>query len=167
MKAGFSRVAAIFVAISVAILAAPPPALGEDASRRFVWADGPVQSQAISVALQGQSCDREIDPNWSYANILGLDVRISITNSGTAVATFDPAQTALSAFGRSHRPHRSDVAATMLPGASRTFVVYFLVRDDDLACNVPMALSFDRALGLDGVPVTVRPISFLASNDHI
>ena len=129
---------------------------------------GPFETEAISVALVGQSCDRENDPNWSYADILGLDVKISVANSGAAAVTFDPAADRASRpVGRSYRPQRSDSAAAIPPGASRTFVVHFLERDGDLACNVPMALSLDRAVRLDGAPVTFQPISFLASNDDI
>ena len=136
-------------------------------SKPFVRTDGPVRERDVSVALVSQSCDRESDPNWSYADMLGLDVKLSVANSGAAAVTFDPAQTALTAGGRSERPRRSDSAAAIPPGASKTFVVHFLERNGDLACNVPMALSLDRAVTRDGAPVTFQPISFLASNDDI
>ena len=98
-------------------------------SEPFVRTDGPARGRGISVALVSQSCDRENDPNWSYADILGLDVKISVANSGAGAITFDPAQTALSAGGRSQPPRRSDAAAAIPPGASRTFVVHFLERN--------------------------------------
>jgi len=150
-----------------AIVAVQSFGLAACMSKPFVRTDGPARDRGISVALVSQSCDRENDPNWSYADILGLDVKISVANSGSAAITFDPAQTALSAGGRSQPPLRSDAAAAIPPGASRTFVVHFLERNGDLACNVPMALSLDRAVRLDGAPVTLQPISFLASNDDI
>jgi hypothetical protein len=159
MKVGSSMV--------VAILIAPLLELGGCASQPFVRVSGPVQSQAISVALVGQSCDREIDPNWSYADILGLDLRIRVTNSGAANLSFDPARTALFAEGQPHQPHRSDAAAAIPPGASRTFVVHFLERDGRLACNVPMRLAIDHAVTAGGASVTFEPISFLASHDDI
>jgi hypothetical protein len=159
MKAGFSMVAAILIA--------PLLELGGCASQPFVRAGEPAQSQAISVALVGQSCDRENDPNWSSADILGLDLRILVTNSGAADLRFDPAETALLAAGRSRRPHRSDAAAAIPPGASRTFVVHFLERDAELACNVPMTLAIDRAVTAGGATVTFTPISFLASHQDI
>ncbi len=159
MKVGISNVAAILIAI-VSLLE-----LGGCATRPLARVSGPVQSRAISVALVGQSCDRENDPNWSYADILGLDLRIQVTNAGAAELRFDPAETALLAAGPPHRPHRSDSPAAIPPGASRTFVVHFLERDGNLACDIPMKLAIDRAVTAGGAAVTFEPISFLASND--
>jgi hypothetical protein len=159
MKAGFSMVAAILIA--------PLLELGGCASQPFVRAGEPAQSKAISIGLVGQSCDREIDPNWSSADILGLDLRVRVTNSGAAVLRFDPAETALLAAGRAHRPHRSDSAAAIPPGASRTFIVHFLERDAELACNIPMTLAIDRAVTAGGAAVTFAPISFLVSRQDI
>jgi hypothetical protein len=159
MKVGLSIVAAMLIA--------PLLQLGGCASQPLARAGGPAQAQAISVALVGQSCDRENDPNWSIADILELDLRIRVTNSGATVLRFDPAQTALIAVGQPHRPHREDTAAVIPPGGSRTFVVHFLERDGRLACNVPMALAIDRAVTAGGASVTFQPIPFLASNEDI
>ena len=150
-----------------AIVAVQMFGLAGCATKPFVRTDGPVRGGGVSVALVGRRCDREIDPNWSSADLLGLDVEISVSNSGAAAVTFDPTHTALAAGGRSERPRRSDSAAAIPPGGSRTFVVHFLERNRELACNVPMALSLDGAVKLEGAPVTFQPISFLASNDDI
>ena len=157
MKVGFSNVAAIFM---VALLE-----LGGCATQPLARVSGPVQAQAISVALVGQSCDRENDPNWSSADILGLDLQIRVTNAGAAELRFDPAETALLADGQPYRPHRSDSPAAIPPGESGTFVVHFLERNGSLACDVPMKLAIDRAVTAGGAAVTFEPISFLASND--
>ena len=141
--------------------------MGSCATKPFARTEGPVRNQATSVALVGQSCDREIDPNWPRADVLGLDVRVRVANSGASVLTFDPARTVLSAAGQSYGPHRSDSASAIPLSASRTFVVHFLEREGDLACNVPMSLALDQAVTLSGTPVTFGPISFLASDDDI
>ena len=85
MKVGLSIVAAMLIA--------PLLELGGCASQPLARAGGPAQAQAISVALVGQRCDRENDPNWSIADMLGLDLRIRVTNSGATELRFDPAQT--------------------------------------------------------------------------
>jgi hypothetical protein len=159
MKVGISKVAAILIA-TVSLLE-----LGGCATQPLARVSGPAEAQAISVALVGQSCDRENDPNWSSADILGLDLRIRVGNAGAAELTFDSAQTALLAAGQPYRPHRSDPPAAIPPGASRTFVVHFLERNGSLACDVPMSLAIDRAVTAAGATVTFEPISFLASNN--
>jgi hypothetical protein len=159
MKVGFWKVAAILIA--------PLLELGGCATQPLARVSGPVQAQAISVALVGQSCDRENDPNWSDADILGLDLRIRVSNAGASVLRFAPAETALLAAGQSYRPSRSDSPAAVPPGASETFVVHFLERNGSLACDVPMTLAIDRAVTEGGATVTFEPISFLASNDDI
>ena len=142
-------------------------AAGGCAAQAFVLTDSPIQVGGVSVALVGQSCDRQIDPNWSYADILGLDLQIRITNSGPSGMTFDPSATRLLADGESRLPHRADGPNAIAAGESRTFTVHFLERDANLACNVPMALTLGRAAMVGGASVTLAPISFLASNRDI
>jgi uncharacterized protein YceK len=139
--------------------------LGGCATRPFARVAGPAQSQVAAVALAGQTCSRENDPNWSTADVLGLDLRIRVDNTGASPLSFDPAQVALLAAGQFYRPHRSDAAEVLLPGTSRTLVVHFWERNGDLACNVPMALALDRAVTVGGSAVALAPISFLASHD--
>lgn len=117
--------------------------------------------------MVGQSCDRQIDPNWSYADILGLDLQIRVSNSGPSRMTFDSSATRLLADGETRSPHRADGPKGIAAGESRTFTVHFLERDDNLACNVPMALTLGRAVAVGGVSVTLRPISFLASSNDV
>jgi hypothetical protein len=136
-------------------------------ARPFARVEGPARSQVAEVELAGQTCGRENDPNWSHADILGLDLRIRVDNTGVTPLSFDPARVALLAAGQSYRPQRSDAADAIPPGASRTFVVHFWERNGDLACNVPMALAPDRAVTLEGTAVTFAPISFLASRDAL
>jgi hypothetical protein len=81
--------------------------------------------------------------------------------------TFDPAATRLLADGETRSPHRADGPMAIAVGESRTFSVHFLERDDNLACNVPMALTLGRAVAVGGASVTLRPISFLASNSDV
>jgi hypothetical protein len=132
-----------------------------------VRTDGPVQAGGVSAALVSQSCDRQIDPNWSYADILGLDVQIRVTNGGSSRITFDPSATGLLVDGKIRSPHRADGPTAIAAGESRTFAVHFLERDDNLACNVPMAFTLGRAVTVGGASVTLRPISFLASNNDV
>jgi hypothetical protein len=141
--------------------------LGGCATKPFARVAGPARARAASVALVGQTCSRENDPNWSYADILGLDLRIRVDNTGTAPISVDPAQVALLGAGRAYRPRRGDSAAVIPAGSSRTLVVHFWERDGDLACNVPMALALDHAVTLEGAAVTLAPISFLARSDDV
>jgi hypothetical protein len=142
-------------------------ATGGCAPRAFVRTDGPVQSSGVSIALVHQSCDRQIDPNWSYADILGLDVQIRVANTGPSSLLFDPRAMTLLANGWAHSPHRADAPMIIAPGQLETFAVHFLERDDNLACNVPMALVIGSAATVNGLPVVLRPISFLASNKDV
>jgi hypothetical protein len=137
-------------------------------SRSFVRTDPPAQAGGVSVALVERQCDRRIDPDWSsYADILGLDIQMRVTNSAVSPMTFDPAKVRLLADGESRTPHRSDGAETIAVGTSKTFTVHFLERDDNLACNVPMALAIDGAAEIGSAPLPLRPLSFLASNTDI
>jgi hypothetical protein len=157
MKTGIVRILVALVALG----------LGGCATRPFARVEGPAQSHEAAVALAGQTCGRQNDPNWSTADILGLDLRIRVDNTGETPLSFDPEQVALLAAGQSYKPRRGDPAEAIAPGASRTLVVHFWERNGDLACNVPMALALDHAITVRGTPVTFAPISFLASNDDI
>src|ERR1700722_1790451 len=89
-------------------------------SHSFVRTDSPVAADGVSVALVARQCDRQIYPNWqSYADILGLDVDMRVTNSAGAAVTFDPAKVRLLADGRARAPHRSDSAETVPAGESK------------------------------------------------
>jgi hypothetical protein len=136
-------------------------------SRSFVRTDPPAQAGGVSLALVERQCDRRIDPNWSYADILGLDIRMRVTNSAGSAVTFDPGKVRLLADGEARAPHRADASETIAAGTSKTFVVQFLERDDNLACNVPMALAIDGSAVLGSSPLPLRPVSFLASNADI
>ena len=141
---------------------------GESWSRAFVRTDPPAQAGGVSVALVERQCDRRIDPNWSsYADILGLDIQVRVTNSTGSALTFDPGKVRLFADGEARVPHRSDASETIPTGASRTFKVHFLERDDNLACNVPMALEVDGAAEIGSDRLPLRSISFLASTRDI
>ncbi len=153
--------------IGLFALSALATAAGGCVPQAFVRTDGPVQVGGVSVALVGQSCDREIDPNWSSADLLGLDLRIRVINSGPSRLTFDPFATRLLADGDTFSPHRADGPMAIGAGESRTVTVHFLERDDNLACNVPMALTLGRAVSVGGVSVTLRSISFLVSNRDV
>jgi hypothetical protein len=136
-------------------------------SRSFVRTDPPAQGGGVSVGLVERQCDRRIDPNWSYADILGLDIQMRVTNSAGSALTFDPRRVRLLADGEARAPHRSDASETIPSGGSKTFTVHFLERDDNLACNVPMALAVDGAAAIGSSPIPLRPVSFLASNTDI
>jgi hypothetical protein len=137
-------------------------------SRSFVRTDPPAQAGGVSVALVDRQCDRQIDPNWSaYADILGLDIQMRVTNSAGSALTFDPGKVRLLADGEARAPHRSDASETIASGGSKTFTVHFLERDDNLACNVPMALAVDGAAAIGSSPIPLRPVSFLATNTDI
>ena len=137
------------------------------AAHPFVRADPPVESGGVRVGLVDQKCDREVDPNWSYADILGLDLRVEVSNSTEGTISFDPAKVRLLADGEARKPHKSDRSATVLAGASKIFEVRFLERDDNLACNIPMALGIAGAATAGSSPVPLPPISFLVSRDDI
>jgi hypothetical protein len=141
--------------------------LGGCAPHPFARVAGPAQTREALVTLVGQSCSRENDPNWSSADILGLDLRIRVDNAGTSALAVDPRQVTLLAAGRAHRPRRADAAAAIPARGSRTMVVHFWERDGDLACNVPMALALGGSVTLAGSAVILAPISFLASNDDL
>ncbi len=158
MKTGSSR---IVIALAITL------GLGGCAAGPFARVDRPARSPAATVALAGQACSRENDPNWSEADILGLDLQLRVENAGAAPLAFYPARVALLAGGQSYTPRRSDPAGTVVSGGSRTFVVHFWERNGDLACDIPMALAVDRAATIDGSVVTFAPISFLASNGDL
>jgi hypothetical protein len=65
------------------------------AAQPFLRADPPVEAGGVRVGLVDQRCDREIDPNWSGADILGLEVRVQVTNATASAITFDPAKARL------------------------------------------------------------------------
>jgi hypothetical protein len=140
---------------------------GESWSRSFVRTDPPAEAGGVSVALVDRQCDRDSDPNWSYADILGLDILMRVTNSAGSAVTFDPGKVRLLADGEARAPHRADGAETIAAGTSKTFAVHFLERDDNLACNVPMALAIDGSAAIGAFPLPLRPLSFLASNADI
>lgn len=141
---------------------------GEAWSHSFVRTDPPAQADGVSVALVERQCDRRIDPNWSsYADILGLDIRVQVANTSGAALTFDPKRVRLLADGEARAPHSSDGPATVPSGESKAFTVHFLERDDNLACNVPMALAVDGAVTIGTSRVPFAPVSFLASNADI
>ena len=158
MKLGFPG---IVVALAATL------GLGGCATRPFARVEGPARAPVATVALVGQSCSRENDPNWSSADILGLDLRIRVDNTGFSPLAFDPAQVTLLAAGRAYRPRRGDAAEVVPPGAARTLVVHFWQRDGDLACNLPMALALDGLIARAGSAVTLAPISFLASDEDL
>jgi hypothetical protein len=135
------------------------------AAHPFVRADPPVEAEGVRVGLVDQKCDRMIDPNWSYADILGLQVRVEVTNSTTDPVTFEPSKVRLLADGEARKPHKLDSGALIPAGASKIFEVGFLERDDTLACNVPMALSVTGAASVGSSAVPLRPLSFLVSRD--
>ena len=137
------------------------------AAHPFLRADSPVEAAGVRVGLVDQKCDREIDPNWSYADILGLQMRVEVTNSTPLPVTFEPAEVRLLADGKARTPHESDHSALIPAGASKIFQVGFLERDDNLACNVPMALSVAEAATTGSRPLPLPPISFLVSRDDI
>lgn len=155
----------------IALLLASGLAVGgcsEAWSHSFVRTDPPATARGVSVALVGRQCDRQVDPNWqTYADVLGLDVDLRVTNSGAAAMTFDPAKVRLLADGRARAPHRSDSAETIASGASRSFTVHFLEHDDNLACNVPMTLAVGDAAEIGSTPVPLGPLGFLASRHDI
>jgi hypothetical protein len=137
-------------------------------SRSFVRTDPPAQADGVSVALVERGCDRRNDPDWpAYADVLGLDIQMRVTNAAVASVMFDPSKVRLLADGEARRPHRSDSAETIPAGASKMFTVHFLERDDNLACNVPMALAIEGAAEIGSSPVPLRPVSFLVSNTDI
>jgi len=140
---------------------------GESWSRSFVRTDPPASAGGVSVALVERQCDRDNDPNWSYADILGLDILMRVTNSADSAVTFDPGKVRLLADGEARAPHRADAPETIATGTSKTFTVHFLERDDNLACNVPMALAIDGSAAIGASPLPLRPLSFLASNADI
>jgi hypothetical protein len=133
----------------------------------FLRADPPVEADGVRVELVDQRCDREIDPNWSSADILGLQVRVKVTNSTANAIGFDPAKVRLLADGEARTPHKSDRSETVLAGGSKIFEVGFLERDDNLACNVPMALGVAGAATVGSSALPLRPISFLVSRYDI
>lgn len=137
------------------------------AAQPFLRADSPVEAAGVRVELVDQRCDREIDPNWSSADILGLEVRVKVTNATANAIGFDPAKVRLLADGESRNPNRSDRSGTVPTGGSKVFEVGFLERDGNLACNVPMALGVAGAATVGGSALPLRPISFLVSRDDI
>jgi hypothetical protein len=137
------------------------------AAHPFLRADAPVEAGGVRVGLVDQKCDREIDPNWSYADILGLEVRVQVTNATTSAISFDPAKARLLAAGEARKPHESDRSETVPAGGSKIFEIGFLERDDNLACNVPMALGVAGAATAGSSPLPLPPISFLVSRDDI
>jgi hypothetical protein len=155
------RIAFIFISMLAA------GGCSEAWSRSFVRTDSPAQAGGVSVGLVERQCDRRIDPNWSYADILGLDIQMLVTNAAGSALTFDPGKVRLLADGEARAPHRSDASETIPSGGSKTFTVHFLERDDNLACNVPMALAVDGAAAIGSSPIPLRPVSFLASNTDI
>jgi hypothetical protein len=126
-----------------------------------------VEAGGVRVGLVDQKCDREYDPNSSNADILGLQVRVEVRNSTTDPMTFEPAKVRLLADGEARKPHASDHSAIIPAGASKIFEVGFLETDENLACNVPMALSVADAATTGSTPLPLRPISFLVSRDDI
>lgn len=133
------------------------------ASRPFVVSDPPARAGNVSVALVDQQCDRRNDPNWSYADLLSLDMRVRVSNSSGSNLRFDPHQVRLLADGAARTPRNADAPAMVPPGASRLFAVHFFERDDNLACNVPMALAIDGAATMGSNPLPLSPLSFVAS----
>ena len=137
-------------------------------SHSFVRTDPPVAVDGVSVALVSRQCDRQVDPNWqTYADVLGLDVDMRVTNAAGSSMTFDPAKVRLLADGRARAPHRADSAETVGAGESKVFTVHFLELDDNLACNVPMALAVAGAAQIGATPVPLEPLNFLASRRDI
>ena len=142
--------------------------LGVDcAAQPFLRADSPVEAGGVRVGLVDQRSDREMDPNWSGADILDLDVRVEVTNSTADTIAFEPAHVRLLAAGEARKPHKSDRRANIPAGTSKVFEVGFLERDDNLACNVPMALGVADAATTGASTVPLQPISFLVSRDDI
>ena len=108
-----------------------------------------------------------MDPNWSGADILGLQVRVEVTNSTADTIVFEPGKVRLLADGEARKPHESDRWASIPAGTSQIFEVGFLERDDNLACNVPMALGVAEAATTGASTVPLQPISFLVSRNDI
>lgn len=140
-------------------------AAGGCATDGLAWTRGPGQVGNVSIAMVGQACDRENDPNWTFADILDLRLDLQVRNSGHTSVEFDPRGARLLVRGESHQVHRSDAAATVAPWASRTFSVRFLERDDRLSCNQPMALDLQGAMRIAGAAVRLAPVEFVAARD--
>jgi hypothetical protein len=92
---------------------------------------------------------------------------VRVTNSAVTPVSFAPKNVRLLADGEARAPHRSDASEIVPPGGSKVFRVEFFERDDNLACNVPMALSVDGAVVIGNSPVAMRPLSFLVSTGDI
>jgi len=133
----------------------------------FLRSDPPVQSGGVSIGLAEQMCDRMIDPNWAYADILGLDVWIRVVNASAGDVAFDPKKVRLLADGAARPPHDADSGKTILTGTTAIFKVHFLQRDENLACNVPMALSVDGAAVTGSTMLSFAPLRFLVSTEDI
>jgi hypothetical protein len=149
----------------IAFVLAFAPAVG--CAHPFLRADPPVQSRGVTVGLVDQQCDRMIDPNWSYADILGLDVRIRVVNASAGDVALDPKKVRLLADGEARAPHDADSRRTILSGTTATFRVHFLERDENLACNVPMALSVAGAVATGSTVLSFAPLQFLVSTEDI
>lgn len=151
------RVAALALASGLAVGCAQP----------FYRADPPVQSRGVSVGLVNQQCDRRIDPNWSVADILGLEVRLRVLNASASDVAFDPRKVRLLADGEARAPRSADSGKTVPAGTAAVFGVDFLERDENLACNVPMALSVDGAVAVGPKVLPFPPLRFLVSTEDI
>jgi hypothetical protein len=151
-----SSLAAFVTAVVAGTACAPGP---------FVRTDGPVGASGVVVALVSQKCERRIDPSWT--TLLAMVVEIRVTNTTSSGAVFDPAQIRLVANGEARQPRHTAAIQLIPPNTSRTFFVDFFERDGALACNLPMALSFDGAAALGTQPVRLPPIAFLAETSDV
>jgi hypothetical protein len=136
--------------------------LGGCLASPFVRNDGPVQAAGVTLSLMDQRCSVDSEDWNTYEDTLDLGMRVAVRNGTQQPISVTPGNFRLMA-GRLARPPISPPAARQIaPGGTEIIAVEFR-RPGDGRCDEEMSLAVENAVRVGGEPVSLKPVTFVAS----
>ena|SRR5689334_5472055 len=125
---------------------------------------GPSEWDGVQMAIVGQYCEEEQDPDWIDNEVVQLRMKIGVTNRSTKSVDFDPDRVRVIGPDRvTPSPVAADSPLTVGPGETKVAAVRFMNRGS-LKCQEEIKLDPSDSVRADAKPVPLRPIVFVAHN---
>jgi hypothetical protein len=148
----------------------------------FLRSDSPTEAGGAVVSLLSQSCDAEstaadvittlgsgdevyMSSDDEDEPVLELSMRVKVENHSASEMAIDPRNLRLVGGTTATKPTDSSETRQIPPGESGKVWVRFHKRGG-LACNIPMQLTMENAVSVGGRPITLRPLSFIATTSE-